>query len=75
VNLSAQFDHESVEHFLHSLDTAIDEARRVRSSIATSSSDNLAKDWSARWRLMLVDREIELLESKLTKVRDRVGPS
>jgi hypothetical protein len=71
--MSTQVDHESIEHFLHSLDTAIDEARRVKSSIATNDADNLATDWSAEWRLTLVDREIELLETKLTKVRGRIG--
>ena len=73
--MSTQVDHESIEYFLHSLDTAIDEARRARSSIETKKTDKLASDWSAEWRLTLVDREIELLETKLTEVRGRIGHS
>ncbi len=73
--MSNQVESESIEHFQHSLDSAIDEARRVRSRIAGNNSDNPAIDRSARWRLMLVDREIELLESKLIKVRRRKGHS
>lgn len=71
--MSVQVDHESIEHFLHSLDTAIDEARRVRSNIEAGNSPDQGLHGSTWRQLMLVEREIELLESKLMKVRRRLG--
>ncbi|NNE63057.1 MAG: hypothetical protein HKN34_03140 [Gammaproteobacteria bacterium] len=75
MQVSAQMEQESLEGFLNSLDAAIDEARQVRSTIKSNYADDLKIQGSVSRKLMLVDREIELLESKLIKVSRRVGQS
>lgn len=75
MQVSAQMEQESVECFLNNLDEAIDEARQVRSTIKSNHADKLETHGSESRRLMLVEREIELLESKLIKVRRQVYQS
>ena len=75
MHVSAQIEQESLECFLNNLDVAIDEARQVRSNIKSNYADDLEIHGSVSRRLMLVDREIELLESKLMKVSRRLDRS
>ncbi len=74
MNASMQMNQESAMDFLTRLGLAIDEAKLARltiksNNLATSSEPNE----TVYRRLTLVNREIELLESKLAKVRCRVN--
>ena len=74
MKVSSEFERISTEQFLSRLGVAIDEARLAKLSI--QSSDLLTELDSHRLdsrRLLLVNREIELLEAKLNKVRCRLN--
>jgi hypothetical protein len=70
MNISPQVQPVSTEHLLTCLDLAIDEAKLTRAII---KSKNIARDLEARnpvpQRLILLNREIELLAAKLDRVR------
>ena len=65
-----QIESVSTEHLLVHLNVAIEEAKLTRALI---KSKDIARDLEAKnstpWRLMLLNREIELLEAKLARVR------
>ncbi len=60
--------------FLTRLGLAIDEAKLAKLTIKSNDlATKLEPNETVSWRLTLVNREIELLESKLVKVRCRVN--
>jgi len=69
MNISPQIEPVSTEHLLNCLALAIDEAKLARKII---ESKEIARDLeainTAPRKLMLLNREIELLEAKLAKV-------
>ena len=72
MNISPQI--QSTEHLLTCLGLAIDEAKLTRELIKPKdvARDLEAKNSSPR-RLMLLNREIELLEAKLARVRSQAN--
>lgn len=76
MNVSAQIEPKSTEHLLTSLGLAIDEAKLAKSTIKSSNqASKLEMHEPVSRRLMLVNREIELLETKLIKVRCQANRS
>ncbi len=70
MNISTQIEQKSAEQLLNNLGLAIDEARHVRSTIKSNTlASKPETHGSVSRRLKLVNREIELLETKLIKVR------
>ena len=71
MNISPHLQPTSTEHLLTCLGLAIDEAKLVREIM---KSKDIARDLEAKnpvpRKLMLLNREIELLEAKLAQVRD-----
>lgn len=74
MNISPQIEPVSTEHLLTCLGLAIDEAMLTRTII---KSKDIARDLETKnpvpRRLMLLNREIELLEAKLTRVRSQTS--
>jgi len=74
MNISSQVEPTSTEHLLACLGLAIDEAKLARKII---KSKDIARDLEARnpapRRLILLNREIELLEAKLDRVRSQAN--
>ena len=72
MNISPQIEPVSTKQLLTCLGLAIDEAKLVRELI---KSKDIARDMEAKnpapRRLMLLNREIELLEAKLARVRSQ----
>ncbi len=74
MNTSTQIKQDSAKHFLTRLSLAIHEAKLVKLTVKSNIlATKLEPNEAVSWRLMLVNREIELLESKLAKVRCRVN--
>ena len=74
MNIPAQIEQQSTKHFLTRLGSAIDEAKLVRLTIKSNNlMTKTEPNETVYRRLMLVNREIELLESKLVRVRCRVS--
>ena len=74
MNIAAQIEQKPAKHLLTRLVLAIDEAKLARLTIkANNLATKLEPNETVYRRLMLVNREIELLESKLVKVRCRVN--
>ena len=74
MNIAAQIEQNPAKHLLTQLVVAIDEAKLARLTIkANNLATKLEPNETVYRRLMLVNREIELLESKLVKVRCRVN--
>ncbi len=74
MNIFAQIRQESTEHFLTRLGLAIDEAKLARSTIKSNGlATRLATYEAVSRRLMLINREIELLETKRMKVNKYKG--
>lgn len=70
MRISSQAEQQSTDQFLLRLGVAIDEARHARSIINSSDrSANPRPHEPVSHKLLLVDREIELLEEKMKKVR------
>ena len=74
MNISPQIEPVSTEHLLACLGLAINEAKLTRAII---KSKDIARDLEAKnpapRRLMLLNREIELLEAKLAHVRSQAN--
>jgi hypothetical protein len=69
-----QFGPESSGQMLAGLSHAIYEAELVRSFInSTELADKIKTDKSISHRMTLINREIELLELKLARVRNRAN--
>ena len=72
MNISPQIEPTSTERLLTCLGLAIDEAKLTRAII---KSKDITRDLEAKnstpHRLMLLNREIELLEAKLARVRSQ----
>lgn len=76
VNTSTQIERDASEYLLARLCSAIDQAKHAKSEIKSSYfKPNPYVPQSVPWRLKLVDREIELLESKLLKIRGQISNS
>ena len=74
MNIAAQIEQNPAKHLLTRLVVAIDEAKLARLTIKSNNlATKLEPNETVYRRLMLVNREIELLESKLVKVRCRVN--
>lgn len=74
MNIAAQIEQKPAKHLLTRLVLAIDEAKLARLTIkANNLATKLEPNETVYRRLMIVNREIELLESKLVKVRCRVN--
>ncbi len=74
MNISPQIEPVSTEHLLSSLDLAIYEAKLVRSIIKSKDyATRLETKKPAPRKLMLLNREIELLEAKLARVRSQAN--
>ena len=74
MNIAAQIEQNPAKHLLTRLVLAIDEAKLVRLTIKSNNlATKLEPNETVYRRLMIVNREIELLESKLVKVRCRVN--
>ncbi len=74
MDASTQIKQDSAKHFLTRLSLAIHEAKLVKLTVKSNIlATKLEPNEAVSWRLMLVNREIELLESKLAKVRCRVN--
>ena len=74
MNIAAQIEQKPAKHLLTRLVLAIDEAKLVRLTIKSNNlATKLEPNETVYRRLMIVNREIELLESKLVKVRCRVN--
>ena len=70
MNIATQIEQNPAKHLLTRLVLAIDEAKLVRLTIkANNLATKFEPNETVYRRLMLVNREIELLESKLAKVR------
>ncbi len=72
--MGAHIEPVSTEHLLNCLTLAIDEAKLVR--LLIQAKDRASKEKSENHishRLILINREIELLESKLAKVRSQAN--
>ncbi|MDH3761332.1 MAG: hypothetical protein OEU50_10150 [Gammaproteobacteria bacterium] len=71
MNGTHQIEPESTEQMLAGLGLAIYQAELVRSFIhSTELADKIKTDKSISHRMALINREIELLESKLAHVRN-----
>ncbi len=69
-----QIEPVSTEHLLTCLGLAIDEAKLVRSIIRSKDyATKLETKKAAPRKLMLLNREIELLEEKLGRVRSQAN--
>ena len=76
MNIATQIEQNPAKHLLTRLVLAIDEAKLARLTIKSNNlANNFEPNETVYRRLMLVNREIELLESKLVKVRCRVNSS
>ena len=74
MNIATQIEQNPAKHLLTRLVVAIDEAKLARLTIKSNNlATKLEPNETVYRRLMLVNREIELLESKLVKVRCRVN--
>ncbi len=74
MSISHQIEPVSTEHLLTCLGLAIDEAKLTRELI--QAKDRAHKEKAENHfshRLILINREIELLESKLAKVRSQAN--
>ncbi len=70
MDASTQIKQDSAKHFLTRLSLAIHEAKLVRLTVKSNIlAARLEPSETVNRRLMLVNREIELLESKLVKIR------
>ena len=71
MNIFPQIEPVSTEHLLACLGLAIDEAKLTRSIIKSKDlAAALETENPVPRRLILLNREIELLEAKLAQVRD-----
>jgi hypothetical protein len=74
MNLHPQIEPASTGRLLTCLGLAIDEAKRVRSIIKSKdSAAELELEKPAPRKLILLNREIELLEAKLDKIRSQAS--
>jgi len=74
MNISPQIESVSTEHLLTCLGLAIDEAKLTREIIQAKDrahKENAENHFSHR--LILINREIELLEAKLAQVRSQAN--
>jgi hypothetical protein len=70
MNVSSQIEQNTSEQFLSPLDMAIDEAKLAKLQIESGDKSDKPGPYKIdSRRLLLVNREIELLEAKLKKVR------
>lgn len=76
MNVSRQIEPESTKCLLARLSLAIDEAKLVREIVQVKNQavNEGSRDSYSR-RLLFLDREIELLEDKLEKVRSQANVS
>ena len=74
MNTFTEIESVSTEHLLTCLGLAIDEAKLVRSIIKSKDfAAKLETEKPAPRRLILLNREIELLEAKLAEVREQAN--
>jgi hypothetical protein len=74
MDLLPQMEPTSTDRLLTSLGLAIDEAKLIRSIVKSENIVNKVEtEKPISRRLLLLNREIELLETKLTRMRSQVN--
>jgi len=74
MDLLPQIEPTSTDRLLTSLDLAIDEAKLIRSIVKSEDIANQVEtEKPVSRRLLLLNREIELLETKLTRMRSQTN--